>query len=324
MLMPFIIGFAIAFLLHPFIMYLSKHGHQTLYSTIVILIFYAVLGFLLSWLSIKGFYYIQSWTNRLPLLYVQYIEPYLNTSFSSVESVWKSFDINSAQVVSSIMQSLQSSLLSLVNTISKSLLSGITNIVSSIPRILLSFFFAILSSFYINKDYTNIINFLKRNLPSSIQYYLNSTQIFIRTTLKHLCIAYVKLMVMTLILLSIGLTLIGVKNALWIALGIALFDIVPVLGCGGILLPWILISWINHQDKLAVGLLILYITISMIRGIVEPKIVGKQIGLHPLLMLFCMYIGGKIFGALGIIILPFLLLIAEHLWKEKNKFDLEI
>lgn len=65
--------------------------------------------------------------------------------------------------------------------------------------------------------------------------------------------------------------------------------------------------------KTCVGLLILYLVITVIRNIIEPKIVGKQIGLHPLLMLLCMYLGAKLFGFLGIFILPILILILQNL-----------
>ena len=85
------------------------------------------------------------------------------------------------------------------------------------------------------------------------------------------------------------------------------------LGTGGIMLPWILISFLNNQVKTGVGLLILYLVITVIRNIIEPKIVGKQIGLHPLLMLLCMYLGAKLFGFLGIFILPILILILQNL-----------
>lgn len=318
LLMPFIIGFAIAFLLHPLIIKFSRHGHIRFYSILVIFVFYTILGFLIVWLSIKGFYYIHSCTDQLPTLYEQYVAPYLSTSLSSVRSVWMEFDIDGAQLLTSIAQSVQDSIVSLLNTISSSILAMITNIISSIPKTILAFFFAILSSFYINADYTRIIGFLKRTLPIWLQNDLSSTQIFIRTTLKYLLIAYAKLMLLTFLELCIGLSLLGVNNALWIAILISLFDIVPVLGTGGVLIPWMIISFLNQQTKFTIGLLILYLTMSMIRTFIEPRVIGKQLGLHPLLMLLCMYLGGTLLGGLGMFLSPFLLLITRHLWKEHH------
>jgi len=120
-------------------------------------------------------------------------------------------------------------------------------------------------------------------------------------------------MLLTFFELTIGLHILGIENALVIAFLIAIFDVLPVLGTGGIMLPWILISFLNNQVKTGVGLLILYLVITVIRNIIEPKIVGKQIGLHPLLMLMCMYLGARLFGFLGIFILPILILIVQNL-----------
>ena len=126
-------------------------------------------------------------------------------------------------------------------------------------------------------------------------------------------VAYGKIMLLTFFELTIGLHILGIENALVIAFLIAIFDVLPVLGTGGIMLPWILISFLNNQVKTGVGLLILYLVITVIRNIIEPKIVGKQIGLHPLLMLMCMYLGARLFGFLGIFILPILILIVQNL-----------
>ncbi len=120
-------------------------------------------------------------------------------------------------------------------------------------------------------------------------------------------------MLLTFFELTVGLHILGIENALVIAFLIAIFDVLPVLGTGGIMLPWILISFLNNQVKTGVGLLILYLVITVIRNIIEPKIVGKQIGLHPLLMLMCMYLGARLFGFLGIFILPILILIVQNL-----------
>ncbi|MEG1732587.1 MAG: AI-2E family transporter, partial [Longicatena sp.] len=77
------------------------------------------------------------------------------------------------------------------------------------------------------------------------------------------------------------------------------------------------------QLKRCIGLCILYLVITIIRNIAEPRIVGKQIGLHPLIMLACMYVGAKLFGFLGIFMLPICLLVAQHLYqKDPNNMAL--
>ena len=82
-------------------------------------------------------------------------------------------------------------------------------------------------------------------------------------------------MSLTFVELSIGLTIIHVPNSVIIALLIAIFDILPVLGTGGIMIPWVVISAFSGDYPLALGLLIVYVVITIIRNILEPKNLSK-------------------------------------------------
>jgi len=103
------------------------------------------------------------------------------------------------------------------------------------------------------------------------------------------------------------LSLMGImKNSYFaiIALVIAVFDILPVAGSGGILIPWALFSLIYGNYKQAVGLIIMYIIITVIRQYIEPKIVGTSLGVHPIVTLMGLYFGLKLFGFIGMFIVP--------------------
>lgn len=314
-IMPFLIGFGIAFLLRPVIKYLTKltHGYEKLWSTLIILLFYATIGAFITLLSMKGFSFLQTFVSDLPRIYQQQIEPFLNASLSNVESVWKNFDMTTAQAIQSFMDGIQNSISSLVSSFSKGVVSMFTDFASTLPNIVISFFFAIISSFFFNADYQKIITFITRQLPDKGQQVLFTVRHYFTETIGKFIVAYAKIMTITFLEVSLGLSIIGVENALVIAFLIAIFDVLPVLGTGGIMIPWILISFVNNQVKLGVGLLIVYLVVTIIRNILEPKIVGKQIGLHPLLMLLCMYLGAKLFGVLGIFILPIIILILRNL-----------
>ena len=89
-----------------------------------------------------------------------------------------------------------------------------------------------------------------------------------------------------------------------IAIAIAVFDILPVAGSGGILIPWAIISLILGDVPKAIGLLVIYVIISVIRQYIEPKIVGSSLGVHPIVTLAGLYFGLKLFGFLGMFIVP--------------------
>ena len=120
-------------------------------------------------------------------------------------------------------------------------------------------------------------------------------------------------MCITFVELSIGLSIIGIERAMLVALLIAIFDILPVLGTGGIMIPWVILSALGGDLPQALALLVLYVIITVIRNIIEPRIVGAQIGLHPVLTLMSMFVGNHLFGIVGLFGLPILLSLLRYL-----------
>ncbi len=89
-----------------------------------------------------------------------------------------------------------------------------------------------------------------------------------------------------------------------IALAIAVFDIFPIVGAGMILGPWGILSILGGSVGKGIGLLLIYVVEIVVRQIIEPRIVGRQVGLHPLITLIAMFVGSKLFGGVGLLGLP--------------------
>ena len=130
------------------------------------------------------------------------------------------------------------------------------------------------------------------------------------TVLKYIK-SYMILMVITFVELSAGFLILGIEYAIGLAALIALIDLLPVLGTGGVLIPWLIINIILGNYGLAISLLVLYVVITVIRNILEPKIIGQQIGVHPLAMLVSMYVGLRLFGFVGVFAMPILLVVIK-------------
>ncbi len=200
-----------------------------------------------------------------------------------------------------------------VKSITSSLSSGITgvySVVKNIPSALLSLVIGIIAWIFFTKDYNYIVGFIKCQLPESKKNLLSETkQIFSKTILKMLR-AYGLIMFITFCELFLGLTilnLIGVMDngyVFMIAIAIAVFDILPVAGSGGILIPWAVVSVILGSYPQAIGLIIIYVVITVIRQYIEPKIVGTSLGVHPIVTLAGLYFGLKLFGFMGMFIVP--------------------
>ncbi len=113
--------------------------------------------------------------------------------------------------------------------------------------------------------------------------------------------------------LLIGFSILKIPYAFILSIAIAVFDILPVLGTGGILIPWAIILVIMKNVPLAIGILLLYLFILIVRNMLEPKIVGKQIGLHPLATLAAMFLGLSLIGVVGMLIFPVALTVIFNL-----------
>ena len=124
---------------------------------------------------------------------------------------------------------------------------------------------------------------------------------------------------MTFMELFIGLKILKVPYAGIIAFVIAILDILPVLGTGGVLIPWSIVSLILGDFITAAGIIILYIVITVIRNIVEPRLIGKQMGLHPVVTLAAMLVGLNLFGIVGLFGFPILFsFLKNHSVKKKE------
>ncbi|MBQ9151486.1 MAG: AI-2E family transporter, partial [Clostridia bacterium] len=109
---------------------------------------------------------------------------------------------------------------------------------------------------------------------------------------------------LTFCLSFIGLALLRVPYAFILALLLAVVDLLPLLGTGIILIPWALVCLLLGQVKLGIGLLVLYAVATLVRQILEPKLIGDGLGLHPLVSLLSMYAGLRLFGVWGMILAP--------------------
>lgn len=110
-----------------------------------------------------------------------------------------------------------------------------------------------------------------------------------------------------------GLVLLGVKHKLALSALTAVVDAVPLLGSGTVLLPWALLSFLSGAPVRAVGLLGIYVTALLTRSSLEPRLLGRQLGLDPLAALMALYAGYRIWGFGGMILAPILTVTAREL-----------
>lgn len=314
-LMPFIIGFAVAMIFHPLITWTAnklKVSRKAI-ACVVIVLGYAILVTAITFGTIELVNLLSRMFQKLPALFDTQIAP----TFSAIGSYFSDFfaklPADWVATISSMADSVLDAIKGVLGSVSSSGLNFLTSFIGALPGFLVALVFTILASFFISMNYESTRDFLMAQLSPRTQEIMRAIKAALKGTVFAYIKAYFKLMCLTFVELSISLMIIGVKNAVGISFGIALFDFLPVFGTGAIVIPWIVIDFILGRTFEAVGLLIAYGIITVIRNFIEPKVVSDQLGLNPVVSIIAIYLGFVWFGVLGMIIVPMAVQIAISL-----------
>ena len=231
--------------------------------------------------------------------------------------------------IEEIIKKLPESIEKQLSTGFNSLINGITAYISDLaaktakaaPMFFTSTVVTVIASCYIAKDFERFQDSIYSVFPQKFQEAIGQINILIKEKILKIIVGYGKILVITFLELSIGLLLFKVPNAVLIASGIALLDLLPVLGTGTVLVPWAVVSLLSSKVYLGIGLIIIYVIIIVVRNIIEPKIIGKQIGLHPLIALISVFIGLKVVGVIGIFLAPLTVILIYNMF-ERGIFDI--
>lgn len=314
LLMPFVIGIVIAMSFRNIIDIIEKRTHikRVFVSIVILLVFYSLLGFIISLIGVKMVNFISSLFYSLPSLYKETLLPAFQTVTDNMIDKYPS----TKSYLDNFMSNIDQSVFATLSKISTKAVSMATGIASQVPTILIKLIFTIVSSFFFTIDYYKITRFIIRQFREDQQKMILKLKDNIIGSLGNFIKAYSAIISVTFVELSLGFWILGIPTPFLFGLLVAIIDIMPILGTGAILLPWSVIAFIMGNTKIGMGMLILYIIITVVRQVIEPKIVGQQIGLYPIVTLVLMYVGAQLMGVLGLLILPIMATILIKLNKE--------
>ena len=317
-LSPFIIAFVIAFCLRKPISFISK-TFKISYKVVAIIItglFYATIGVGIALLGLEAWYAFTGLIGKLPTIYSDVIVPAFDVVFDNITEMIAPFNSELVTALESSGAELASSVGSSVSSLSMTLLGKLSSFAISLPGTFLKTVLMIISTFFISCDYGRITKFCSKQINDKIEVIILDIREYVVGTLWVCLKSYLIIMSITFVEMSIALTIIGIKNSILIAVIIAIFDILPVLGTGGIMIPWAIIKVLSGDFKLAISLAIIYLIVTIIRNIIEPKIVGGQLGLHPIVTLSSMFLGLNLIGGIGVFVMPIFLSLMVYLDKK--------
>lgn len=192
-------------------------------------------------------------------------------------------------------------------------------VIGILPKILIFTAVFCISAFYLSCDFRKCNSFILGIIPCEARTYFKDFAKELLYVTRCYLKSYSMLFLISLTELFFGMLIVGIPRPFTVAFGIAFVDLLPVFGCGTVLAPWFVIEFIRGSTQTGIGLLILYIIITVVRQMIEPKIVGEFTGLHPLLMLMSIFLGLFLFGAFGMFAVPMCVAAAVSLEKRHGR-----
>ncbi len=314
LLMPFVIGMIIAVSFRKLIDLIEKKTRmpRVFVSIFILILFYGLIGFFIVLIGFKLFAFVGNLFSGLPSLYQHTILPALQKAVGDMSEAFPS----AKPYLDDFMENIGQSVFTFITNASTTVVSKITGLAGQVPALLIKLIFTIVSSFFFTIEYYKITQFIILQFKGERRDMLIKLKDSGIGSLGKFIRAYSAIISITFVELSVGFWILGIPNSVLFGLLVAIIDVMPILGTGAVLLPWSIISFIIGNTKLGIGMLILYIVITAVRQTIEPKIVGQQIGLHPIVTLLLMYVGAQLMGVLGLLILPIIATIIVKLNSE--------
>lgn len=313
-LLPFLIAWGIAYAAEPVIQLLRRklHLQRSFVAAVLTCLFLAALLTIASLLLTTMFRQAMELLTELPQqlsalpLWADRLQQRLDRFCAACPDqlrIWlQNFFDESAQHLATWFQQLSMEGLRLF-----------TSAVGNLPQIILFVATTVLALFFTTGTLPGMMAFFRRQLAPTTLCRVRAIKKNLLTTLGKWLKAECILLAITFLQLLLGLLLLRQPYALLLAALITLVDMLPVFGIGTVLLPWAALCLLTEQIPQAIYLLLLYGIISLIRSILEPRIMAAQANLPPLAALAAMYVGFCLLGVAGMLLAPILLLFIKQL-----------
>lgn len=345
---PFVVAFFLAMLLQRPVNFLStktplKRGISSVIMVLFVLVIVgSIVGLIIGRIVIelKGFFdYLLIKMEDAPA-FVDQIQAWLSDTFSFLpKSLHESIMTATENFLNRLMgieakasaDAIQAESSGIDFSLLSSPLGAVWGTAKQIPMIAVGVLVCVVSCCFMTTDYRTLRDMILSQLSQKRQSAVIRTKQVTFSTLGKMGKAYSIILFVTFMEMLLGLSflkLIHVYDSGYIfaiAFITAVVDIIPVLGTGTILIPWALWSLFTGDVGLGIGLLVVYAIISVIRQVIEPKLVASQLGLPPFVTIMAMYIGSQLFGFIGLFLLPITVMLLKvlndegviHIFKKK-------
>ena len=306
MVAPFIFAFIFAALMRPLIRVLNRKGHlrYNVAAILCLILFFLIAGGVVALILAQMVNLATDAVSAIPTTYTDTIEPALERGVLQLEELATRVSPALYEVLSDSLPDIVSSISGAFTDLSVKTVGYVSTWLTKLPTFLLSTLICVIATIFMTLDFPRMRDFIFLQLSEPSANLVRETVHSLKEVVLRFGKSYLLIMAITFAEILIGLLIIGQSAAVLIALAIAVFDIFPVVGAGMILLPWAVITLMAGSLGKGLGLLALWIVVIVVRQIIEPRIVGRSVGLHPLITLMSMFVGTKLFGGIGLFGLP--------------------
>ena len=315
LLYPFVIGWMIAMFIEPMIRWLNKKAKIPRWAgvALILLLLLSLLLSLVIFLVAEIVVELTKLADFLPVIFDKVGQTFVqtftkeDTDFRRIIDTVQTYLEKNPEHEQRISQSIQENIGIIANKgteLITGILAAIGQFISNLPYLITVLVFITLAALFIGLDWPRLRKKILWVIPDNIQVTLWTVTTDLKKALLGFLRAQLTLVTITAVIMLIGLSILQVPYAFTIAFIIGLVDLLPYLGVGAVLVPWIIYLFLTGNLQWAIGLSITYGVIIIVRQFLEPKLVASSIGIDPLLTLIALFVGLKLFGILGLILGP--------------------
>jgi sporulation integral membrane protein YtvI len=306
--MPFIFAVLLALIIEPVVNLFEKYGRLKRIWAVFLSLFLVIGGFISILLMVAAVVIKEmSALYRLALSHSDAIIGQVMTSLSNFRLSYLQLNLP-PQVQATVQDNLQNGI-QILQQLMGNTINALMQAFIKLPGILVFIGIATVAAFLIIKDRALIRTFVIEILPASSRAKAVNVIGELFKALSGFVKAYSILITITAVITMVSLRVLGVEYAFLIGILVGIMDILPVLGPGAVMVPWIIWQFMTGNTRMGISLLVVYAIISIVRQFLEPQIVGDSIGLHPLATLLSLYVGLQLAGVYGMILGPVLVVI---------------
>jgi len=315
--MPFVIGYLISLVASPLVKFFEKQFkiQRRASSAFVVIAVIAVVILAAYLVGSKLVEETADFARELPEMWESIQEDFVRVG-QRLSVFYQYIPKAITNTINNVASNIQTYLGEVVADLSSPTIEALGRFAKNLPNILISIIMCLLSSYFFVADKGYVMGMVGKVLPKTLFERLQMIFCSFKKAVGGYFKAQIKIELWMYLLLGVGFSVLKIKYAFVIAIGVAFLDMLPFFGTGTVLIPWTIVEFLSGDYTRVIGLLIIWGVGQLARQLIQPKIVGDSMGLSPIPTLVLLYVGYKVGGMIGMIVAVPIGIIVLNMYQE--------